>query len=285
MAKSLIDHSLAASTRRSYAVGQSEFLRFCLKLGIPPFPASEPVLILFVAELSQRLCHSSVRCYLSAIRHWNISQGGGDHLAHSLRLQLALKGLRRKKPRSSDSHLPITPYILKRIKSVLTANSHQQDNIMLWAACLGFFAFLRSGEMTIPSADTFDPGWHLTPLDIAVDNLHQPSFMQVRLKGSKTDQTRRGVNLYVGRTFNDLCPVAAMLSYLAIRGFNQGPLFKLQNGSPLTRQKLVDLLRTTLTAAGINPSLFGPFVSHRCSYHCSCQWDWGFNHPNTGKVV
>ena len=127
---------------------------------------------------------------------------------------------------------------------------------MLWAACcLGFFAFLRSGEMTIPSADTFDPGWHLTPLDIAVDNLHQPSFMQVRLKGSKTDQTRRGVNLYVGRTLNkDLCPVAAMLSYLAIRGFNQGPLFKLQNGSPLTRQKLVDLLRTTLTAAGINPS-------------------------------
>ena len=224
-------------------------------MNIPPFPASEPVLILFVAELSQRLCHSSVRCYLSAVRHWHISQGGGDPLANSLRLQLALKGLRRKKPRASDSRLPITPYILKRIRSVLATNPKKCDNIMLWAACcLGYFAFLRSGEMTIPSAEKFDSGWHLTPLDIAVDNVKHPSFMQVRLKGSKTDQTRLGVNLYLGRTFNDLCPVAAMLTYLMIRGFDHGPLFQLQNGQPLTRQKLVDMLRTTLSMAGIDPT-------------------------------
>jgi len=39
-----------------------------------------------------------------------------------------------------------------------------------------------------------------------------------------------------------------------IRGFDHGPLFQLQNSQPLTRQKLVDMLRTTLSMAGIDPT-------------------------------
>ena len=126
---------------------------------------------------------------------------------------------------------------------------------MLWAACcLGFFAFLRSGEMTVPSANSFDPSWHLTPMDVAVDSVQQPSLIQLSLKGSKTDQTRQGIKLFIGRTDNDLCPVAAMLAYLAVRGFDHGPLFQSEDGQPLTRPKLVSLLRATLTAAGIDPT-------------------------------
>ena len=60
---------------------------------------------------------------------------------------------------------------------------------MLWAACcLGFFAFLRSGEMTSPSRVKFDPDWHVTPMDIVVDSIQHPTFIQVTLKGSKPDQ-------------------------------------------------------------------------------------------------
>ena len=107
---------------------------------------------------------------------------------------------------------------------------------MLWAACcLGFFAFLRSGEMTSPAGVTFDPDWHLTPMDVVVDSLEKPSFIQVTLKGSKTDQARKGIKLYIGRTNNDLCPVTAMLMYLSVRGFDYGPLFT------FTRAKLVTL--------------------------------------------
>lgn len=215
------------------------------------------MLILFVAHLSLRLAHGSVRSYLSAVRHMHIAQGFGDPLAGALRLQLALKGLKRSKPREKDSRLPITPYILRRVKTVLDREPHRQDNIMLWAACcLGFFAFLRSGEMTSPSINSFDPGWHLTPMDVAVDNLQQPSLIQLSLKGSKTDQTRRGISLFVGRTNNELCPVAAMLAYLAIRGFDRGPLFQTEDGQPLTRAKLVCLLRATLAAAGIDPTCY-----------------------------
>ena len=108
--------------------------------------------------------------------------------------------------------------------------------------------------MTVPSANSFDPGWHLTPMDVAVDNLQQPSLIQVSLKGSKTDQTRQCVKLFIGKTNNKSCLVAAMLAYLAVRGFDHSPLLRSEDGHPLTHSKLVSLLRATLTAAGIDPT-------------------------------
>ena len=178
------------------------------------------MLILFAAHLSLHLSHSSVS-YLSTVQYLQVAQGHGDPLVKALRLQLALRGLKRTKPRTKDTRLPITPYILRRIKSALDCEPSKQGNILLWAAsCLGFFAFLRSGEMTSPSGVTFDPDWHLTPMDVAVDSPERSSFIQVMLKGSKTDQARKGIKLYVGRTNNDLCPVAAMLTYLSVRGFD-----------------------------------------------------------------
>ena len=49
-----------------------------------------------------------------------------------------------------------------------------------------FFAFLRSGELTVELLENFDPNWHLSPRDIAVDDITKPSLLKI---GSKTDQT------------------------------------------------------------------------------------------------
>ena len=69
--------------------------------------------------------------------------------------------------------------------------SDQYDNIMLWAACyLGFFAFLRSGEFTVPSLADFNPSIYLTPQDFAVDSIENPSMVLVRIKASKCDQAK-----------------------------------------------------------------------------------------------
>ena len=184
-----------------------------------------------------------------------ITEGLGDPLNNALRLQLAMKGLKRKKPKSGDVRLPITPYILKAIKTSLNRDPYNHDNIMLWAACcLAFFAFLRSGELTVPTITTFDPSWHLTPQDVMVDSKTEPTCLFVKIKGSKTDQTRQGITLCVGRTYNELCPVAAVLTYLARRTVDEGPLFILASGQPLTRQKLVDLVKQAIKRAGIDPS-------------------------------
>lgn len=58
----------------------------------------------------------------------------------------------------------------------------------------------------------------------------------------------------MGRTGNELCPVAAVLAYLVARGPGPGPLFQFQNGKPLTRVRLVDEMREALTRAGVTCS-------------------------------
>jgi hypothetical protein len=165
---------------------------------------------------------------------------------------MALKGLRRKKPRAGDTRLPITPWVLTTIGQSLTVQCEPYDQAMLWAACtVGFFALMRSGELTVPGGVTFDPSRHLTPRDVAIDDHNNPSAMRIHLKVSKTDYTHQGVNIYIGRTHNHLCPVVAMLKYLAIRGFDNGPLFRWRDGTPLQRPVFVAKLRGILAAAGI----------------------------------
>ena len=91
---------------------------------------------------------------------------------------------------------------------------------------------MRAGEIIVPSQDAYDPTAHLSFKDIAVDAPANPTVMEVRIKASKTDPFRKGVNLYIGRTNNDLCPIAAMMAYLAIRGDSEGPLFRFRSGNP-----------------------------------------------------
>ena len=176
------------------------------------------------------------------------------------RLSLIMKGIKShqaKQGRQSRTRLPITPPILRKIKQVWSHPPSKFDNTMLWAAAtLCFFGFMRAGEITIPSDKGYDPGAHLSFPDIAVDNVVNPSTMQIRLKSSKTDPFRKGVDLYVGRTNNDLCPISAMTAYLSIRGGGDGPLFHFLNGKPLTRERFVSKVREALSTAGIEETKF-----------------------------
>ena len=88
----------------------------------------------------------------------------------------------------------------------------------------------------------------------AVDNLSNPKALRVRIKASKTDPFRRGVNVFVGRSSCPLCPVAAMIDYVVIRGPGPGPLFRFHDNKPLTRSRFVEQVKAALTKAGIDSS-------------------------------
>ena len=88
-----------------------------------------------------------------------------------------------------------------------------------------FLWFHEVGEITLPSKSAYDPEYHLSYDDIATDDPSAPSYMRVHLRASKTDAFRKGVDLFLGRTNNDLCQVVAMLSFLAIRGNNPSFMF------------------------------------------------------------
>ena len=132
--------SLAASTWKTYKTAQADYLAFCRSVQTSLLPASEDLLILYAAQLSTRLLHSSIRSYLSAVRNLHIMHGCGDSMAGRLKFEQFMKGIKRINPSSSDRRLPVLPFILTKVCQVLERNPHDKDNIMFWAACcLGFF--------------------------------------------------------------------------------------------------------------------------------------------------
>lgn len=172
------------------------------------------------------------------------------------RLHYVLRGIKSEEAKlqaPSKQRLPVTPAILLKLYSVLEHDPTNFDNIMIWAASLVcFFGFLRSGEITIPSASAYDASTHLNPSDISVDVPSQPTVVQLKIKQSKTDPFRQGVNIYLGATGSTLCPVTALLNFLAIRGQADGPLFHYKDLTPLTKNKFTSSFRNILQRAGID---------------------------------
>lgn len=85
-------------------------------------------------------------------------------------------------------------------------------------------------------------------------NSTQISTMLILIKCSKTEQFGKGVTVYFSWTGTSLHPVSALLGYLLCCGTQSGPLFLFVNGQPLTRVKLVTLVRKTLTSTGLDVS-------------------------------
>lgn len=138
-------------------------------------------------------------------------------------LEYTLQGVELQQARSKDTrskkHLPITPVILRKLREYWGREASNQDHIMLWAACCTcFYGILHSGEVTISSSEEYDPECHLSVEDVDLDSYSEPSVVRVHIKASKTDLFYQGVFIYLGKTGNDLCPVAAVTGYLAARG-------------------------------------------------------------------
>ena len=80
--------------------------------------------------------------------------------------------------------------------------------------------------------------------------------IQVFLNALKTDQFRKEVSLVIGKSSPDLCPVAAMLDYMARRGNAVGPLFQFHDGRFLTRARFLAAVRSALAEAGLDARLY-----------------------------
>ncbi len=238
-------------------------MQFCVRAGRSPVPASEPTLCSFVSYLANEgLKHRTLKVYLSAVRHLHIERGLQDPFQGkpSPRLQYVLRGIKKheaEKGVERRERFPMSPALLYKLRSVWAQSGGERDTKMLRAVCcLAFFAFLRAGELTVPSDREYDATVHLSRGDIEIENPRSPSALSVRIKQSKTDPFRRGVSLYVGHTRSALCPVAAILDYLCARGPDPGPLFTFSDGRYQTKQRFVSAIREALKRAGVDQSKY-----------------------------
>ena len=202
----------------------------------------------FCSHLADRLHHSSIKVYLSAIRSLHINQGFPDPLVNCFQLQCLLPGIKRHQGSSLPQRQPVTADLMRIIQRSLDA--HNSKHIMLWAACcVGFFGFLRAEEFTVNCA--FDPSIHLTVQDFQVDAEVNPSSLLVRIKSSKSNPFRQGCFIYLGCGQPPLCSISAILTYLHWRGPSSGPLFIDTHGQPLTRSCLSSFIQSVLQGVGI----------------------------------
>ena len=257
--------SIAPSTQQTYQSALNRFYAFCSLFNVTtPFPVSEEILCYFSSYLAtQHVSPQSIRTYLAGIRHTQVTLGLPEPCSFSSlpRLRLVQAGIQRahleQSAEPSRIRLPITPAILRAMRSTLEPRATEPDVVMIWAAAvLCFFGFFRSGEITTPNAAGFNPKIHLAWGDVAIDSAQSPTLLKVRLKRSKTDQLWQGVDIYVGRTGCPLCPVAAGTAYMAQRGAGRGPFFQFADGSPLTKARFTDRIREILQETGLPQNLF-----------------------------
>ena len=155
------------------------------------------------------------------------------------------------------TRLPVTPELLRGVLSVWSTAPPTFDRVMLWAAfSMGFFAFLRAGEFTCQSLESFDQSSMVALGDVWVDSHSDPWCLTIKLKQSKGNPFGHGVLIHLGHTFQPLCPVVAVLSYLAICPSTPGPFFVFSDGSPLSRERLISALSQALKDSGVDPSNF-----------------------------
>ena len=119
-----------------------------------------------------------------------------------------------------------------------------------------FFGFLRAGEFTVPSLREYDPEVHLSLADLAVDSHTNPTLIRVRIKQSKTDPFRLGADIFLGASSAPICPVQAIVNYIAVRSPGPGPLFCFESGSPLSRASMVSEVQQALTNTGLEAAGF-----------------------------
>ena len=109
----LFRNGLAVSTQQAYRSEKKRYRDFCSRLNVQALPATEQQLCQFVAWLAGvDLCHSTIKCYLSGVRHLHLELEWADQGISSMaRLEQALRGvkyLQSKKKKKPLAHLPIT---------------------------------------------------------------------------------------------------------------------------------------------------------------------------------
>lgn len=246
-----VDVGLAESSRLAQRRHVLRFTQFADVVHMNPFPASESLLCIWVAHLSQSARAASIKCYLASVRSEHVDRGllwNGQ----SLRLNRLLRGIQRSQCNvvTKAARLAITADIVRKLSNCLSSSHNElMLKAAMWCAVTGLF---RIGEVAPLSASSerllllSDLSWSPLSKDLAI-----------RLRRSKTDIFGRSVSVRIPSQD----AVHAMAEYLtSLRkhvAFEDGtPMFCTQNATPLLRRAFIDSLSMLLRRVEINPSEF-----------------------------
>ena len=217
--------------------------------------------MLFVTSLHNRISYKTMKVYLAGIEYASRGRGGGGGGSHTLAntqlLQYTLWGIRILQGDRFKRHVRglVTISHLHKLHAYFDREFITQDaNILKAATLLAFFGLLRASEYLsdAPHSSHHDSPLPTSDIRISTDHLHT----KVSIRKSKTDSFRHGCTITIWATPTALCPIQAMERFLSKYCYTQGPLFRLSNGSLLSRRRLSGYLQAALPSLNLNTHSF-----------------------------
>ena len=270
--QALWESSLSHRTNTVYNTGIKSFRHFlamynlnCNSSLLPK--VNEDILLYYVAFCHQvlHLKYTTIKMYLAGIRRAYVAGGFtnplmNEHNQPLVRLQGVLRGVKKVQGTSTVVRQPITADVLASMRQALQHGIFgPYVDLLLETACtVAFFGFLRCGEFTSRD-NTYDPAVDLSLRDVFPAPQGQAFIL--RLKASKTDPFRQGVNIYLHRTGLAVCPWRTLTTYLRVRNIlnhtDQDPLFLTPEGGIMSRAWFLKKLQALFVRIGISEKYTG----------------------------
>jgi integrase len=262
--------TLADRTRKFYAQNWGDFQTWCTAVGKEALPASPETLLLYLTGLLMAPRKvTTVRRYLTAIRHYHVKDGYQSPINSTI--TALIKGAQRLRSERVTQKRPITTDLLRRMSTALPT-SHP-------------FATPRPSR-AYGIGGRASRGWSLSPVMVARNRavlllgfasaLRRSSLCRLNMADVTIDehgalleihnekQDRRGSGrlLAVGRAeHTETCPVQALEKWIALRGTADGPLFTPAFGRHAFTRRLhpstiASIVKRAAASIGLDPAKY-----------------------------
>ena len=217
-------------------------------------PAAVRDLSMFL-ELMARSCgYGHIKNVVSGIRYLHHITGY-NFPSDSVWLDDTLQGLKRKLKGTPKQVLPIDPVVLRRMFP--SVNLKSNSDLTMWVGCLlAFFTLFRKANLC-PRDHQFDPATVLTREDVVLDEEGQRVLVFVNF--SKTNQyAHRQHCIPIPRNEDpalDLFKYVQLL-YSRVVAHEDAPALSFSPKGFITHRTFTSKLKSWLTKAGLNPSLY-----------------------------
>ena len=261
----LVANGLRFNTHRTYSAAQKQYIQFCETYKLVPLPATEELLLRYIAYMysrpgkkSKSLTHNTMQVYLSSVRSLHVMHGFPPPPTSSPRVSLALKAV------AASSPLPVqkSPITYDLLCSLLAKLSLGFDDLVWRAALLmGLTMCLRGSEYT----EVYQMNTQLVVIkppvvsQITFDTLQGISYMCYTVPVSKT--TLHPFKKYAACNHSPNCAVCMMRRYLQARArlgtaLPHLPLLQFKNGQILSKHMLDGKIKQLVTLVGLDPSSY-----------------------------
>jgi len=212
-----------------------------------PFDQRKTLIFIDWLVRSRKLKGSTINSYLAGVRQLHVVKGLDPPNMRSSLVKLVLKGIEnrdgiQKRNGTKVGRLPMTMNMMLIFKHTITnSDIKRADKKLLWAvATVAFAGAFRSGEILSKHESTFDPDFTLLSRDVSW-NLEATGKTVIHfcLKCPKESKTAAPTIVDLFQNDGPLCPVKALLSWHKLRKRElDKPLFRMENGTPLTGAKM-----------------------------------------------